>query len=547
MSRARRPDRRRLRLPLAVGLLGLACSVVVAAGNTPHYVPAGVTAGQPAVWLATDGMRLAWADGTAVHVGGTGPGVPAAVVALSDTRGGVFAGGRLLVVGPGDARVGVIEPGSAAPRPESVDLEDLPDGSLAIGVMGDYLLVAGRDALAVYLMPPPSDHRMPAGVAGLEHHHAPHHAGHAERAGYRLVARVPLPAPATAVDAGIGTAFVLVADGTSLVSVDLSDPSRPRAAAPVALPEPAADLALNGARLHLVGEQGLRVLRLIDGAVADFGTLDAPVRGHAVEVTGRALRVAGPGGVSTFLDSSPLAAIHDVNVGNFFFDPADLSVAPGDTVRWTNTMGFHNVSSCSGQPAPNVCNGEVAAEPFRSGDPAFNPWTFEHTFTVVGVDPYHCETHSLTMRGTITVSAPAGPPPAVPDGSDGSAASARKLDAAGTTIEVDWDAVTCPDARDHQLVWGFGSQLPDTPGGIYGLSGAECAIGAPPYTWSLVPDPTSDPTRMLWWLLLATDAGTTEGSWGTDSAGSERNGPGAGGSSGQCGITAKDVTNACGL
>ena len=45
--------------------------------------------------------------------------------------------------------------------------------------------------------------------------------------------------------------------------------------------------------------------------------------------------------------------------------------------------------------------------------------------------------------------------------------------------------------------------------------------------------------------LLATDGDVTEGSWGRDSAGAERQGPASGGASGECGIVVKNLTNSC--
>ena len=45
--------------------------------------------------------------------------------------------------------------------------------------------------------------------------------------------------------------------------------------------------------------------------------------------------------------------------------------------------------------------------------------------------------------------------------------------------------------------------------------------------------------------MLADDGSTTEGSWGTDSAGLERAGPGPSGASGECGMTVKDLTTVC--
>lgn len=48
-----------------------------------------------------------------------------------------------------------------------------------------------------------------------------------------------------------------------------------------------------------------------------------------------------------------------------------------------------------------------------------------------------------------------------------------------------------------------------------------------------------------WWLIVATDGAATEGSW-SQGSGVERFGPGANGSSGQCGVTDNDLTHTCG-
>ena len=76
---------------------------------------------------------------------------------------------------------------------------------------------------------------------------------------------------------------------------------------------------------------------------------------------------------------------------------------------------------------------------------------------------------------------------------------------------------------------------------------ARCAIGAvSPYVWSPSPDPQMDPEGLIWWLIVADDSQGVEGGWGTDGQGTERRGPGTDGASNQCGMTRKDLTNACG-
>ena len=96
---------------------------------------------------------------------------------------------------------------------------------------------------------------------------------------------------------------------------------------------------------------------------------------------------------------------------------------------------------------------------------------------------------------------------------------------------------------------GYGAyaaaQLPVAPGEVYGLTGGECAIGTvSPFTWNA--SPAVAPGDFLWWVIVAEDGATTEGSWGKDSAGAERDGSGLNGSSGQCSNTDKDLTNTCG-
>ncbi len=65
----------------------------------------------------------------------------------------------------------------------------------------------------------------------------------------------------------------------------------------------------------------------------------------------------------------------------------DLTISPGDTVRWVWVSGLHNVAS-GFPPEPN--GGEL----FFSGEATAVPGTtFEYTFTEPGLYGYHCEIH----------------------------------------------------------------------------------------------------------------------------------------------------------
>ena len=90
---------------------------------------------------------------------------------------------------------------------------------------------------------------------------------------------------------------------------------------------------------------------------------------------------------------SGIAAIHEITVGDFFFQGDNFSstvtIQVGDTVRWINADGGfqHNVTSNSGAWVASATS---------------NSFVFEVTFTEVGSFSYVCTLHS-DMTGTIIV------------------------------------------------------------------------------------------------------------------------------------------------
>jgi len=92
-----------------------------------------------------------------------------------------------------------------------------------------------------------------------------------------------------------------------------------------------------------------------------------------------------------------MAATHEVTVSEFQFTPANVDVAPGDTVHWTWTGAFsHSVTS----GAPCTADGRFDSGLQSTGDfswpvPANEP---------AGQIPYFCIPHCAGgMTGTITV------------------------------------------------------------------------------------------------------------------------------------------------
>jgi len=93
-----------------------------------------------------------------------------------------------------------------------------------------------------------------------------------------------------------------------------------------------------------------------------------------------------------------IAEIHEVTVQNFSFSPNDLTIQVGDTVRWTNVEGFH----------------DVTADNFAWASATGNSWVYERVFDATGEVLYHCTVHSspgqpiqTSMNGRITVEGPA--------------------------------------------------------------------------------------------------------------------------------------------
>jgi plastocyanin len=89
-------------------------------------------------------------------------------------------------------------------------------------------------------------------------------------------------------------------------------------------------------------------------------------------------------------------ALHVVEVSDFVFTPGNLTIEVGDTVRWMNVMGNHNVVADDNS--------------FTSGPPSTNQWVYDFVFTMEGTNPYYCVLHGgpggSGMSGVITVELP---------------------------------------------------------------------------------------------------------------------------------------------
>lgn len=101
-----------------------------------------------------------------------------------------------------------------------------------------------------------------------------------------------------------------------------------------------------------------------------------------------ALSIAGSAG----------ATVHEIQVGNFFFNPLKTVVNPGDTVRWTLVSGVHTTTSTVDSP--------------KQWDSGTLSGSFDVVFEAAdgpGPFPYLCTFHQATMKDTIFMAVPAEP------------------------------------------------------------------------------------------------------------------------------------------
>jgi hypothetical protein len=122
-------------------------------------------------------------------------------------------------------------------------------------------------------------------------------------------------------------------------------------------------------------------------------------------------------------------------------------------------------------------------------------------------------------------------PGIVPDGGAGTLPlRGERLSAAADSILVTWDDAC--SAADRNLIYGDLAAV-----GSSAITGSECSLGgAGSHTWNAVPPGD------LFFLVVGSDGAGTEGSWGIDGYGGERNGLSA---SGECAATLKDPSNTC--
>ncbi len=155
------------------------------------------------------------------------------------------------------------------------------------------------------------------------------------------------------------------------------------------------------------------------------------------------------------LGGSVEATIHTVNVGNFFFNPVNTQVMPGDTVRWMWVGGSHSTTADGSSP-----------KFWDSG--VMGSGSYDVVFLVSdgpGPFPYHCSVHPM-MQDTIFwapgVFNARINPMSLP-GTEQFDVEVAQSDASMTDVTALWTEMTNPGFSPSRVGWGW-SMAAGSPG-----------------------------------------------------------------------------------
>tara|TARA_R110002072_G_scaffold302402_1_gene485123 strand:+ start:50139 stop:50756 length:618 start_codon:yes stop_codon:yes gene_type:complete len=96
-----------------------------------------------------------------------------------------------------------------------------------------------------------------------------------------------------------------------------------------------------------------------------------------------------------FANFSFSQTLTNIDASGVTFTPSNISINVGDTVRWTNSSGTHNV---------NGTTATFPSNPDSFGNNIGSGWVYTYIFTIAGSYDYRCDVHfGSGMTGTITV------------------------------------------------------------------------------------------------------------------------------------------------
>ncbi|MGB8309668.1 MAG: plastocyanin/azurin family copper-binding protein [Methanoregula sp.] len=123
-----------------------------------------------------------------------------------------------------------------------------------------------------------------------------------------------------------------------------------------------------------------------------------------VVILGTFITVAGCTGTASVSPSTPTTTASTpapvtgavtVNIQNFAFSPASITISHGTTVTWVNQDSVNH-------QILNDAAGTFAEGALFSSDSLLNGKSYSFTFDTPGTYPYHCSIHPY-MKGTVIV------------------------------------------------------------------------------------------------------------------------------------------------
>ncbi len=90
-------------------------------------------------------------------------------------------------------------------------------------------------------------------------------------------------------------------------------------------------------------------------------------------------------------------AVTDIEIKGFAFNPVEVTVTVGTTVRWTNRDSMGHTATSQTGPGTLIQSGMFDSGLLELGD------SFEFTFQAPGRYDYYCVPHGSSMQGVIHV------------------------------------------------------------------------------------------------------------------------------------------------
>ena len=103
--------------------------------------------------------------------------------------------------------------------------------------------------------------------------------------------------------------------------------------------------------------------------------------------------------LTCFMASSAMATIHTVNAGSYYYTPSALTINQGDTVKWINDGGTHDVNADINSITLVSFNNPVSFQ--SSATSSVGAVIYTYVFTVPGTYNYDCSIGSHAQAGMV--------------------------------------------------------------------------------------------------------------------------------------------------